>query len=170
MVSSEQRPTGPQPTDEPEADPSHSHSEPRPYNLPPVPSFSPLVHLQPPHKRRVTLPPTFPDAPDFRCKGALAEPFERVAESVVPRPGSFFKLFFSQDIYDILCQNTNAYAAMKEASKEGKREWKELQPGELKIWHGIIIYMGVHASKSGKTGNFWRRDDHGPVSRHDLFL
>lgn len=69
-----------------------------------------------------------------------------------------------------LCQNTNAYAEHKQARERGKREWKLIQAAHLKIWFGIVIYMGVYALKSGKMSNFWRRDDHGPVNRHELSL
>jgi len=84
---------------------------------------------------------------------------------VIPSPGSFFKLCFTEDTFSLLVRNTNLYAKEKGAGGEGQRPWKDIQISHLKIWIGIVIYMGVHSPRSSSIENFWRRDDHGPVHR-----
>ena len=46
-------------------------------------------------------------------------------------------------------QNTNLYAHSKNAGEGGRRPWKDMGIAHLKIWIGIIIYIGVHSPKSG---------------------
>lgn len=94
------------------------------------------------------------------------QPAQAYADSNIPCPGSFFKLFFDNDVYETLVRNTNAYTEFKNAEAGGGRSWKPIHTAHLKIWFGIVIYMGIHGPKSGKLSNFWHRDDHGPVHRH----
>jgi hypothetical protein len=109
----------------------------------------------------VNLPSTFPNGPEFTLAGVSSKGYE-----TIPRPGSFFKLVFSNSIYETIVSHTNEYAKWKEAGSRGKRNWEEIQIVHLKIWLGIVIYMGVHGPKSRKMSNFWRLDDHGPINRH----
>ena len=129
--------------------------------LPPVPPLTPYQHHCPEHSRRVFLPTNFPDRSEFNS-------FEREDNSdptTIPSPGSFFKLFFTKDTFSLLVRNTNLYAEGNGVGRGGQRPWKNIQISHLKIWIGIVIYIGVHSPRSGSMENFWRRDDHGPVHR-----
>ena len=129
--------------------------------LPPVPPFTPYQHPCPEHSRRVFLPLNFPVRSEFNSFGRE----DNSDPTTIPSPGSFFKLFFTEDTFSLLVRNTNLYAEGKGAGREGQRPWKNIQLSHLKIWIGIVIYMGVHSPRSGSMENFWRRDNHGPVHR-----
>ncbi|CAG8631235.1 7350_t:CDS:1, partial [Cetraspora pellucida] len=62
------------------------------------------------------------------------------------------RLFFLQTISNTILTNTNEYAQSKYASLV-KRSWLLLTLDELKIWLGIVIYMGV--IKLSKTTDYW---------------
>ena len=61
-------------------------------------------------------------------------------------PYALFSLFFPEDIWSIIAQNTNAYATLKRAhSKEIKHwPWHATNEWEIKVFMGCLIYMGVH--------------------------
>ena len=129
--------------------------------LPPVPPFTPYQHHCSEHSRRVFLPPEFPTISESNsCRTEHDS-----NPSGNPSLGSFFKLFFTQDTFSFLVRNTNLYAQGERAGGEGQRPWKDIQISHVKIWIGIVIYMGVHSPRSGSMQNFWRRADHGPVHR-----
>ncbi|XP_023930459.1 piggyBac transposable element-derived protein 4-like [Lingula anatina] len=52
----------------------------------------------------------------------------------------FFKLFFSDEILNILVENTNLYAAYKGANDS---KWREITLPELKAWLGIRVAMSI---------------------------
>ena len=86
------------------------------------------------------------------------------------RPFDLFSLFWDDTVFEQLgaIANTNLYAKSKREEKKGTglkavRRWKETTPGELRIFIGLIIKMGLHKeprlglywSKRGRNG--WRR-------------
>ena len=129
------------------------------HRLPPVPLFTPYQHHCPEHSRRVFLPPNFPSISELNSFGRE----NNSDPTVIPSLGSFFKLFFTENTFSLLVRNTNLYAEGKGPRREGQRPWKNIQISHLKIWIGIVIYMGVHSPRTGSIENFWRRDAHGPV-------
>jgi hypothetical protein len=62
-------------------------------------------------------------------------------------PLAFFKLFFPDNIIDILVRNTNVNAVAKDARTtrygEGRR-WKLIDKHELSVWIGLLIYIGLN--------------------------
>lgn len=102
--------------------------------LPPVPSFDNVfLHAKDAHKASAKLPPHLLHTP-------------------LP-PLLLFSLFYSDSVLTQLAENTNAYAASKNAGDAGTRAWTEVAAHEIRVFIGIIIYMGVF----GKTGvkNYW---------------
>ncbi|KAL1993893.1 hypothetical protein VTN49DRAFT_2562 [Thermomyces lanuginosus] len=64
-----------------------------------------------------------------------------------------------------MSRNTNSYAARKLAGGDRfphARAWHPTSPTEIKVFVGILIYMGVHHIKS--VEDLWRRD--GKVPSH----
>ena len=69
-------------------------------------------------------------------------------------PLSVFSLFFTEATFSELARNTNSYANSKEAGDvEGSRHWEVTTPDELRIFFGIITYMGVF--KSPSVRDYW---------------
>ena len=63
-------------------------------------------------------------------------------------PLDVFSQLFTVEMWESLCKNTNAYYHDK-ASKASlppdvrPRPWKDTTVGELKVWLGLVLYMGV---------------------------
>src|SRR5437879_1937498 len=72
-------------------------------------------------------------------------------------------LFFTESIFEILARNTNSYARLKQVDKRTGRAqfWKDTSAAELKIFFGIIIYMGLF--KSASVQDYWRKDGRVPI-------
>ena len=109
--------------------------------LPPVPSFEPYKHPRPSHKRILNFPQEFHGR----------------------SPSDFFMLFFGEGQFTNFAQNTNAYATVKEAGRDGSRKWYATQAGEMMIFVGLIIYMGLYHSSA--VPDYWRKDGHAPLHR-----
>jgi hypothetical protein len=96
------------------------------------------------------------------------EPFqpekERVAQALLPTdfptkpvPADYFNLFFTSDLFDLIVRNTNKYASIQRLNKSEKaREWHDLNAAELRVFIGVIIYMGVHIEP--ETTLYWNSD------------
>ncbi|KAG9072049.1 hypothetical protein KI688_006271 [Linnemannia hyalina] len=64
-------------------------------------------------------------------------------------PINIFSLFFSGKVFSDMATFTNAYAASKGAGTGGGlRQWVKTIPDELRIFLGIIVYMGVFRQNS----------------------
>lgn len=67
----------------------------------------------------------------------------------INNPYNLFTLFFPKDLWSTIAVNTNQYAKLKNANtaydKSG-RHWWDINTAELKVFIGILIYMGVHQS------------------------
>jgi hypothetical protein len=85
---------------------------------------------------KALLPPTFPSNPILH---------------------DYFTLLFPSNLYDIIVQNTNKYAAIQRLKQEERqREWVDLLPEELRVFLGAVIYMGVYDAPY--TANYWNTD------------
>lgn len=125
-------------------------------SLPPVPPFEPYKHPKPSHKRILNLPHRFSGQPDA---AGVDNPDNQSSRS----PLDFFMLLFDQGQFENLALNTNAYARMKEAGRNGSRRWYPTQAGEIMIFVGLIIYMGLYHSSA--IPDYWRKDGLAPLHR-----
>jgi len=91
--------------------------------LPPVPEFQPLVQQK--HTRVACYPA------EFNVNGSTLD---------------YFQLFFNDSIFQLLAENTNLYASSKGAGNAGSRPSKSTTLAEVKIFWGIIVYMGLFTS------------------------
>jgi len=95
------------------------------------------------------------------------------------RPFDLFSLFWDDTVFEQLAANTNLYAKSKREEKKDPglkavRRWKETTPGELRIFIGLIIKMGLHKesrlalywSKRGRNG--WRKISKRPLQRYRI--
>jgi hypothetical protein len=71
-------------------------------------------------------------------------------------PMHIFGLFLTPELLRTIKDNTNAYERTKSTESTG-RVWKELTLDELRIWLGIVIYMGVHSSPT--VADYWANDN-----------
>jgi len=61
-------------------------------------------------------------------------------------PLTFFKLFFTDDIFDILVWNTNLYAEIKDTrtARYGQgRQWRPIDRHKLSVWMALLVYIGL---------------------------
>lgn len=85
-------------------------------------------------------------------------------------PYAIFTLFISEEIFEFISQSTNQYAQQKivEDSTTG-RSWKETTAAEIKVFFGILIYMGVH--KSPRIDSYWCQNrQEGPLHSPPLYM
>ena len=108
------------------------------------PTFAPIIPRCPPHSAFNTLP--------------VRTQHQHAVELM-----DILNLFLTAPLIEQITVNTNAYATLKIAKREreGGREWKELLVGELRVWLGIIVYMGVHCSPAVK--DYWKHDGLNPT-------
>ena len=87
-------------------------------------------------------------------------------------PYAIFSLLWTEEMWQILSDNTNAYALKEGAIPRGRdsigtrlygdsitmnqRQWTATNPSELKVFVGTLIYMGIH--HEGETVDFWYKD------------
>lgn len=86
-------------------------------------------------------------------------------------PYALFSLFWDEKMWQILAINTNECALRQGAVQRGRhcgarshsddnslnqREWWATNSDELKVFVGILIYMGVHPE--GETAAYWNKD------------
>lgn len=115
--------------------------------LPQVPQFNLFVHNTARHEQHTRYPIGF----DING-GAL----------------SFFELFFDATVFEQLAENTNSNANFKHAGDLGHRRWTPPSAAELRIFFGIIIYMGVFPS--AQVSDYWRHDSNYPFHRIGLYI
>ncbi len=62
-----------------------------------------------------------------------------------PVPSDYFNLFFTSDLFDLIVRNTNKYAVIQRLNKEERlRAWHNVNSAEIRVFIGVVIYMGVH--------------------------
>jgi len=88
--------------------------------IPPPPEYMPLPHRQIHRHPMLQLPPH-----------ANRDPY------------SLFTLFLTEAHFEVIAANTNRYAEVKEAGREGKRAWEPTSSAEIKVFIAVFIYMGV---------------------------
>ena len=66
----------------------------------------------------------------------------------VDDPYALFSLFWPEKMWDVLTVNTNLYAVQQrmKSSEERQRPWHDTCSAELKVFVGILIYMGLYYS------------------------
>lgn len=92
-------------------------------------------------------------------------------ETDLDSPFAIFSLFWTEKMWEDLARNTNAYALRQGAVERGRnstgsrqhdnkamnqRAWWPTNTDELKVYVGVLIYMGVHPE--GETSIYWNTD------------
>ncbi|KAI7970126.1 hypothetical protein EIK77_000332 [Talaromyces pinophilus] len=78
----------------------------------------------------------------------------------VMEPYQIFSLFFTEDLFKLLADNTNMYAHAKLSKNMNPhhRNWRSTTPGELKAFIGAQIYMGI--AKEPQLKDYWDEEKH----------
>jgi hypothetical protein len=90
-------------------------------SIPPLPDFNPLPRAQEPREPTIQLPRVL-----------------NVRDPYVP-----FTQFLTEQHFEIISTNTNLYAAQHGAGEPGKRFGKDTTASDIRVFVGILIYMGV---------------------------
>jgi hypothetical protein len=64
-------------------------------------------------------------------------------------PVDFFKLMWTDGELQLIARSTNAYAKAHRAGEPHHREWKDTSAGEIQVWLGLVVYMGVWGQRGG---------------------
>jgi hypothetical protein len=88
--------------------------------------------------------------------------YSNLPHVVMDDPMSVFKHFLRESDYVEFAQNTNINASVFNARETSKstpkrkgRSWKETNAAEMKVYVGILLYMGVHPIGSVKRVAYW---------------
>ena len=75
-------------------------------------------------------------------------------------PYQIFSLFFTEDLFKLLADNTNMYAYTQLSKNMNLHHWnwRLTTPGELKAFVGAQIYMGI--VKEPQLKNYWDKEKH----------
>ena len=84
------------------------------------------------------------------------EPGQNFPLSADKKEKDFLDLFFPQQIYNLVANQTNIYANQKIESKPDPL-WKETTPEEIKAYIGIRLFMAIR--KLPETKIYWSHDD-----------
>jgi hypothetical protein len=91
-----------------------------------------------------------------------ARPFDvRTLPDYVQHPIHYFELFWDSKVWNILVENTNAYAQYKEVrykenNTEKSRWWKAITLYEMRIFIALLIYIGIVGTSNIES--FWTKD------------
>jgi hypothetical protein len=88
-------------------------------------------------------------------------------------PYAIFSLLFTEDIWEKISNSTNSYAASQRKggaeNEEAERPWKDTTAKEIRVFFGILIYMGVHDSQAVEL--YWReKPTEGPIHPVRLYM
>jgi hypothetical protein len=87
-------------------------------------------------------------------------------------PYALFSLFWPEDVWHTISCNTNMYAIIQRINKppsDSSRPWFDTSIVEIKVFIGILIYMGIHNSK--RTDLYWKNDiESGPIHTPQLYM
>ena len=73
------------------------------------------------------------------------------SDSFQATPRQIFRLLFKDEYYSLLADNTNRYALLRREQEkvfDAARAWTDCSVGEMKIFIGILLYMGAKHSDS----------------------
>ena len=83
-----------------------------------------------------------------------------------------FKLFFTDELMDLIVYHTNTHANMlypKDTPKGNPRRWKPTSRQEIYAYFGVLIYMGIH--KEPAIEDYWRTTNtYGPIHPVSKFM
>jgi len=134
---------------------SHSSKNKSPFelsDLPTLPYFDPIRHPVPLYHAINTLPSS-------------------ITSCDIIEPNDIMKLFLTDELISIMTHHTNLYAEAKAAGvAQGTRDWRPIVPGELRVWIGMIIYMGIFSGKSSSIREFWVKDGLHPAHDTSRFM
>jgi hypothetical protein len=84
-----------------------------------------------------------------------------LSTAVMKSPVTVFKHFLRNSDYAEFAHNTNINASTSNAREHAKstpkgngREWKETNAAEMKVFIGILLYMGIHPVGSVKRAAY----------------
>ena len=107
----------------------------------------------PPKKKPGKLPSSLPAVPQYTPLVSQSEPHEAAGlpQEWCTSEVGVFKQLFTREIWESLCDNTNAYYLRQSMTESGPaagttvipRSWKPTTVGELKVWVGLLLCMGV---------------------------
>ncbi|XP_052807854.1 piggyBac transposable element-derived protein 4-like [Mya arenaria] len=85
---------------------------------------------------------TFPTVMPFNGGGTLN------VEMDSHNPIDYMKLFIDNDFFEVMCNETNAYATNRMANQElathsRMRKWEDVTPSEMKVFFALVIAMGL---------------------------
>ena len=95
--------------------------------------------------------------------GPIREGKAYVPSEVDSNPASLLKLFFCDEILDLVvkCSNKNAwYKRMGRTESGGQRPWSPLTKWELLRYLGILSYMGLYPVP--RIADYWTTDEKSP--------
>lgn len=105
----------------------------------------------------------------------LREPQLRLPNTIdMNSPYALFSLFFKEEIIEKISQSTNVYAKRKRDSEMENEEikprsWQKTNAAEIKVFLGILVYMGVH--RSPRIDHYWRENPwDGPLHLPRLYM
>ena len=83
---------------------------------------------------------------------------------LITSPLDVFHQLFTQEIWESLCQNTNAYYRYRSSNGSNDmtdpdvkpRPWKDTTVGELKVWLGLMLSMGIVSCPA--IEDYWSED------------
>jgi Transposase IS4 len=84
---------------------------------------------------------------------------------------ALFSLFWPESMWNIITTNTNIYAVQKRLHFTVERQypWHDTYIAEIKIFFGILIYMGLH--KESEEAQYWHQNlEQGPLHSYTLYM
>jgi len=77
-----------------------------------------------------------PSIPEFTGDSLLCTVLEHPIDHESATPLSYFRLFWTEEIHNLVVYETNLYG------REKRNNWKDVTSEEFSKWLGILIYMG----------------------------
>jgi hypothetical protein len=72
------------------------------------------------------------------------------------RPIDVFNKFFTQDVFDLIVQQTNIYGKQKFLEQESASNWQNVDERIIRSFLGILIIMGLH--QLPRITDYWSRN------------
>src|SRR5580700_1911509 len=105
--------------------------------------------------------------------GPDREPQLRLPNNIdIDDPYALFSLYWPENLWQIISCNTNLYTVKERIGKplsNSSRPWQDISAIEIRVFIGILIYIGIHDSK--RTDLYWKNDiESGPVHISQLYI